>query len=160
MLKGSGPSRVKPVITSSIGWPGGTHHISPKLRTSTKRNSCSFEFQKRTRVCLHGSEGCSCHWNWPVMRRCTPQTPPSGSRAAIRYFPLRCHCPTVIPQRPATNSSGPPGLAMALGLQTSTCAILKSTRRSASPRRTVSTSGSSGNGLRQARVPLRRNYWC
>jgi len=51
-------------------------------------------------------------------------------------------------------------LAMALGLQTSTCAILKSTRRSASPRRTVSTSGSSGNGLRPARVPLRRNYWC
>ena len=141
------------MITVSNGSPGGTHHISPKLRVSTKRSSWPSRFQNRTRVWRQGSWWLTIQRNWPVMRRCTPQWPassPSRSSVAIRYLPRRCQAVTVQPSRALQNSSGSGGAAMARARSTSTWAIWKPTTWRSRPRRTVSTSGSSGTAVSRA----------
>ena len=146
-LNGSGPRRFRPVITDSSGSPGGTHHISPKLRRSTKRSSWPWGFQNRTRVWLQGSFGLSIQRNCPVIRRCTPQWPasaPDRVRRAIKYLPRRIHCSTLQPSRAEQNCSGTGGEAMARARKTSTRSIVKPWVWRSRPRRTVSTSGSSG----------------
>ena len=64
---------------------------------------------------------------------------------AIKYFPRLSQGPIIVPAIILMNSFDPPGLAIALSLQTSSPSTLKPVRRSDKPFRTVSTSGSSGN---------------
>ena len=139
------------MITASTGVPGGTNHIWPKLRVSTKRSSAPSEFQRRTRVWRQGSWGCSSQRNWPVMRRCTPQwpaslapSPPGRLRLAIRYLPRRCQPSRRLPSRAWQKAAGSGGAAIARARSTSTRAISKPRVWRSRPRRTVSTSGSSG----------------
>ena len=102
---------------------------------------------------LQGSLGCSSQRNWPVMRRCTPQWPagsPCCSSSAIRYLPRRCQWPTRQPWRATQNSSGSGGQATARARSTSIRSMLKSWSCRSRPRRTVSTSGSSGTDGRSS----------
>ena len=149
---GSGPREPKPVIADSTSISCGTHHICPKLRTSTKWISRPFISRKQTRVWRQIGFAFSYQRSWPVIRRCTTQRPHSliklllqrFSSCAIRYLPRRRQSPTQAPIRDSRNNLGPPKLAIVRSCRTSISWILKLRSRCPNPRQIVSTSGSSG----------------
>src|SRR5919112_2943737 len=125
----------------------------PKVRWSTNRSSGpSSSNAIRIRRCFPAGRSASATSIWPLMPRwastaSAPRAPPSSS--SHRYFPRRHAALIVWPARRAAKSSPPATCRRtARGCATSTWAIRRSSTCAARPRRTTSTSGSSGTCFR------------
>src|SRR5215470_16667021 len=128
--------------------PSRTTHIWPNVRWSVKRRSGPPSLNVK-RILTCGESG----WSGSVMSSC-PLIPRCASRASSptdshRYLPRRRALSRVRPSRPDSNSAGPAGcLRTARGCRTRTVSTVLPTTCSSRPRRTVSTSGSSGTPQR------------
>src|SRR4051794_6147354 len=130
----------------------------PKVRWSTKRSSRPPSVNlRRARKCVSsGADGFSTS-NCPLMPRCATSARPDGLPSASasgshRYLPRRCASVKVRPVSASTKWSMPSRCRRtARGWWTSTAATVRPATHWARPRRTTSTSGSSGttSGLGQ-----------
>src|SRR4051812_4005280 len=123
----------------------------PKVRWSTKRSSRppSVKVTRARRWTSSGCDGFSTS-SWPLMPRCPTSARslgvPSGSASGShRYLPRRWAAVNVRPVSAATKWSMPSRCRRtARGWRTSTAATVRPATHCSSPRRTTSTSGSSG----------------
>src|SRR6478609_6968973 len=137
----SGVASGSPASASSTARP-------PKVRWSTKRSSVPPSANlSRARRCTESAISGSWTRSWPLMPRwpIIERPSPSGTH---RYLPRRCGSPRVRPRSSAVNSSAPPAWRRtARGCSTWTSATVRPAAQRARPRRTTSTSGSSGTAL-------------
>ena len=132
-------------ISCGTAAPAAETDSPPNVRWSTNR-SCGPSSSKSmaTRRCGPGGVAASTTRSWPLMPRCASNASPE-SRGNHKYLPRRFAATTRRPAKVAAKSAAPGRCRrIARGCRTSTALIRRPTTQRASPRRTVSTSGSSG----------------
>src|SRR5690606_30967041 len=142
---GSNGSRAMWATSSGSSAPPGDRLSPPNIRWSTNRRSGSPSVKtNRTRVFGGAGKDAESDRNWPLMPRCASSASPSVN-GSQRYLPRRRGSANVRPTSWAAKSAGP-GRWRRTGrsCRTSTRAMVRSRTAAVSPRRTTSTSGSSG----------------
>src|SRR6516164_6807805 len=127
--------------------PSGTTHMYPNVRWSVKRRSGPSSLKvNQIRTCedrgRSGSPTSSC----PLIPRCASRA--SSPTDSHRYLPRRRASSRLRPASAASKSAGPARCRRtARGCSTRTVSMARPVTWCSRPRRTVSTSGSSGTGL-------------
>src|SRR5579875_122964 len=142
---GSGPS-----VRSSAGRPlagsSGATKSSPKVRGSTKRSSLASSRPSTTWVCATRGAPGGTRSSWPLMRRWHTSAsagPRPGARSTRRNLPRRRAATRRRPTSAARNA-GASWRRTERAPSTSTATTRRPSTARSRPRRTVSTSGSSG----------------
>src|SRR6478609_9501658 len=144
----AGSSRSGAMCPIVVGMPCPSRSVRtspPKVRWSTNRSSGP-PSAKRNRACRCFSSGAaaSSTSSWPLIPRWRIRPSPSP-RSSQRYLPRRRTASTRRPARRSVRSWGPPTWRRATrSPRSSTSATVRPSTWSARPRRTTSTSGSSG----------------
>src|SRR5215207_2413181 len=160
----SGSSGSRAMCATGSGSPAGSVSTSaspPNVRWSTKRSSGPPSVNdRRTRRCTSSGEpggrtrSCPLMPRWastasPASLPSVPPLPPlpgTASSGSQRYLPRRCAPASVRPVRRAAKSAEPAAWRRtARGWPTATAATVRPAAQRSSPRRTTSTSGSSGS---------------
>src|SRR5215207_3213264 len=149
---GSRPSRSgsMPIFASSGSststWSGSNTTTSPNVRGSTNHSSSGGDPDRRSTTCVCGgrSEPTGASSSWPLIRKCTISSSPVSSGRS-RYLPRRSAARILAPVRPSVTCCLDVRRTVR-SRPTSTASMTRPITRSANPRRTVSTSGSSGTG--------------
>src|SRR5699024_6520901 len=149
----AGAGRTVP-LPSRASARGTTVH-PPKVRWSTNRSSLPSSRAARACRCRTAGARESVTSICPLIPRCTRRQSDPGvsspSSVSHRYFPRRRAPLTTRPVSSATISSGPPGWRRAVRAPvTSTSTSRRPTTCVSRPRRTTSTSGSSGTSAARA----------
>src|SRR5581483_1895241 len=134
---GSGPR------WASAATGDGATNSSPKVRGSTKRSWRPSASERTAWVWRATGHSGTVRSSWPDIRRWMTSVSAPSSRGRRRNFPIRPAAPRRAPRRRATSS--PAGWRRTVRAPVTTAAVTSrpATSRS-SPRRTTSTSGSSG----------------
>src|SRR5690606_28606422 len=141
----SSGSRAMWAISGGSTAPPGENAIAPNVRWSTNRSwgPPSSKVSRTRRWVSSGAPGGRSS-SWPDMPRCTTRASPVSS-GSHRNLPRRRAPVTVRPGSAAAKSAAPARWRRtARGWRTSTAASRRPTTHFSRPRRTVSTSGSSG----------------
>src|SRR4051794_8502967 len=142
---GSSGSRAMCAISVGSSAPPSAKDRPPNIRWSTNRSSGPPSANRnRTRRWRSSAASAGCTSIWPLMPRWPSRASPV-SRGSHRYLPRRRASENVRPVSRATKSSGPARCRRTgRGWSTSTAATGRWSTCASSPRRTTSTSGSSG----------------
>ena len=140
---GSGPSRARSGISTAT-LPGSNTTTSPKVRGSTNHISLPSSRCITTCVCGGRSAPAAATSTCPLMRRWIITSSPESSGSS-RYLPRRLAARIVVSVIPWMTASGDVRRTVRWR-PTSTPLMRRPTANRSSPRRTVSTSGSSGIG--------------
>src|SRR5512139_2348459 len=144
----AGSSRSGAMCPIVVGMPCTSRSVRaspPNVRWSTKRSSGPSS-AKRNRACRCFSSGAagSSTSSWPLIPRCRIR-PSESPRSSQRYLPRRRTASTRRPASRSARSWGPATWRRATRApRSSTSATVRPSTWSARPRRTTSTSGSSG----------------
>src|SRR6476619_3958364 len=141
----SSGSRARCAISVGSSAPPSAKDRPPNIRWSTNRSSGpSSANRNRTRRCRSSAASAGCTSIWPLMPRWPSRASPV-SKGSHRYLPRRRASVNVRPVSRATKSSGPARCRRTgRGCSTSTAATGRWSTCASRPRRTTSTSGSSG----------------
>src|SRR5215217_2281931 len=132
--------------SSTSTWSGSNTTTSPNVRGSTNHSSSAGapDSTSTTWVWAGRTAPAGANSSWPLIRRCTIIVSPVSSGHS-RYLPRRSAATIVAPVRPSTTCCLDVRRTVR-SRPTSTSSTVRPTTRPANPRRTVSTSGSSGTG--------------
>src|SRR4051794_17098801 len=148
---GSRGSRAMWVSSAGSAAPAGENDRPPNIRWSTNLRSTGpscpvAPSRNRTRRCRSAGASAGCTSSWPLMPRCPRRASPESS-GSQRYLPRRRAAVKTRPVSRAAKSSAPGRCRRTgRGCSTSTDSIVRSSTCASRPRRTTSTSGSSGTG--------------
>src|SRR5580700_10636999 len=124
--------------------PSGTKHMWPNVRWSVKRRSGPESLKvNRIRTCGDRGRSGSPTSSWPLMPRCASRA--SSPTDSHRYLPRRLTVSRLRPVSAASKSAAPARWRRTeRGCRTRTVSMARPEMWCSRPRRTVSTSGSSG----------------
>src|SRR5688572_7169015 len=150
-----GDSGSGPRWASAAGRPGGAPgppggagatNSSPKVRGSTKRSSRPSDRPSTACVCLANGHSGVVSNSWPDIRRWMTRVSAPSSSGTSRNLPIRPASPSRAPRSRSTSASAGWRRTVRAPVTTTDVTPRPATSR-ASPRRTTSTSGSSGTVL-------------